>query len=433
MLANMDMKTGDKIDEYEIIEYIGEGGMGTVFRVCKDGDYYALKTCITDDEESILRFKREVRIMKSVHDSNIINVIDENLDAIPPYFIMPLCEQSLEDAVDGILTEEEKFDYSLQVCEGIKSLHSQKIIHRDVKPSNALLHEGIIKVADLGLGKFINRDSVCLTPTNDKTIGTYDYVAPEIYKDGKGRDADERSDIYSIGKLLYYVFSDGESPLFVNPSKVSADIFSIIDKCTRVMPNDRYQNVSEIINALNICKKTRTTALSLEDMVSTHKAGVNDVQFAEDVCRYLLTLQDDLGLLIQDLKVLKKDNFQLLLKHKQEEIGNIINLLLTTYKDNNYYWIQFEDVDVLVSYARLLMQSTHILQEKQVLLEFAMNISIDYNRWAAMGVVADMFTDLSKDEIKAMAPFLVANRDSINQIKENISKPLPETVKMLIR
>ena len=64
------MKIGNKIDEYEIIEYIGEGGMGTVFRVCKDGNYYALKTCRTDDEESILRFKREVRIMKSVHDSN---------------------------------------------------------------------------------------------------------------------------------------------------------------------------------------------------------------------------------------------------------------------------------------------------------------------------------------------------------------------------
>lgn len=59
-------------------------------------------------------------------------------------------------------------------------------------------------------------------------MGTYDYVAPEIYIDGKGRDADERSDIYSIGKLLYYVFSDGESPLFVNSSKVSADIFRLL-------------------------------------------------------------------------------------------------------------------------------------------------------------------------------------------------------------
>ena len=427
------MKIGNKIDGYEIIEYVGEGGMGTVFRVCKDGDFYALKTCRTDDEESILRFKREVRIMKSVHHSNIINVIDDNLDATPPYFIMPLCEQSLEDAVDGILTEEEKFDYSLQVCAGIQLLHNQKIIHRDVKPSNALLHKGIIKVADLGLGKFINRDSVCLTPTNDKTIGTYDYVAPEIYKDGKGRDADERSDIYSIGKLRYYVFSDGESPLFVNFSKVDADIFSIIDKCTKVMPNDRYQNVSEIINALNICKKTRTTALSLEDIVSKHKAGVNDVQFAEDIYQYLLTLQNDLGLLIQNLKVLKKDNFQLLLEHKQKEIGNIINLLLTTYKENNYYWVQFEDVDILVSYARLLMQRTQILQEKQDLLEFAIDISINYNRWIAMGVVVNMFTDLSKDEIKAIAPFLVANKDNINQIQENVNKPLPDILKILIR
>lgn len=184
---------------------------------------------------------------------------------------------------------------------------------------------------------------------------------------------------------------------------------------------------------MNICKKTRTTALSLEDIVSKHKAGVNDVQFAEDIYQYLLTLQNDLGLLIQNLKVLKKDNFQLLLEHKQKEIGNITNLLLTTYKENNYYWVQFEDVDILVSYARLLMQRTQMLQEKQDLLEFAIGISIDYNRWIAMGVVVNMFTDLSKDEIKAMAPFLVANKDNINQIQENVNKPLPDILKILIR
>ncbi|WP_288359274.1 hypothetical protein [uncultured Bacteroides sp.] len=175
------------------------------------------------------------------------------------------------------------------------------------------------------------------------------------------------------------------------------------------------------------------TALSLEDIVSKHKAGVNDVQFAEDIYQYLLTSQNDLGLLIQDLKVLKKDDFQLLLKHKQKEIGNIANLLLTTYKENNYYWIQFEDVDILVSYAHLLMKNTQILQEKQELLGFSIEISINYNRWMAMGIVVNMFADLSKDEIKAMAPFLVASKDSINQIQENVNKPLPDALKILIR
>ena len=86
------------------------------------------------------------------------------------------------------------------------------------------------------------------------------------------------------------------------------------------MPNDRYQNVSEIINALNICKKTRMTALSLEDIVSKHKAGVNDVQFAEDIYQYLLTSQNDLGLLIQDLKVLKKDDFQYFLNINKKKL-----------------------------------------------------------------------------------------------------------------
>lgn len=104
------------------------------------------------------------------------------------------------------------------------------------------------------MGKFVVRDSATLTPTNDKTIGTYDYISPEIYNNGEGRNADKRSDIYSIGKLIYYVFSEGESPLHVNVTKVKADIYSIINKCTKISPGDRYQDVSEIINALNICQ-----------------------------------------------------------------------------------------------------------------------------------------------------------------------------------
>ena len=112
---------------------------------------------------------------------------------------------------------------------------------------------------------------------------------------------------------------------------------------------------------------------------------------------------------------------------------NINKKKLTTYKENNYYWIQFEDVDILVSYAHLLMKNTQILQEKQELLEFSIEISINYNRWMAMGIVVNMFADLSKDEIKAMAPFLVASKDSINQIQENVNKPLPDALKILIR
>lgn len=427
------MKIGDIINGYKVVDYVGAGGMGTVYHVSKEGKDYALKNCRTDDKELVLRFKREVRLMKSINDSNVLNVIDEDLDAIPPYFIMNLCDKSLEDIVELGITEEERFDYVIQLCSGIKVLHDKGIIHRDIKPSNALLQGKLLKVSDLGLGKFIVRDSATLTPTNDKTMGTYDYISPEIYNNGEGRNADKRSDIYSIGKLIYYVFSEGESPLHVNAAKVKTDIFPIINKCTKISPDDRYQDVSEIINELNICQKSREIIISFADMISAHKTGINDSNFAEQVYRYLLTLQDDLGVLIKDLRILKSDGFKLVLRYKREEVSNLINLLLTTHKNDEKYWIQFEDIDILVDRARLLMQTTKILQEKQDLLEFSIKLSIEYNRWPAMNVVVNMLHDLSEQEIKAMALFFTTHKGDINQIKDDVMNTIPEAIKTFIR
>lgn len=275
------MKIGDVIGNYEILDHIDSGGMGHVYTVIKDGKHYALKTCRDKDQEYLKRFKREVRLMKSLTNSNVVEIIDDNLDCDDPYFVMTLCDNSLEEAVELGLTEEDQFKYVLQLCTGIKSLHEGGIIHRDIKPSNALILNNEIKVADLGLGKFIDRDSTILTSTRDTTMGTFDYIAPEIYDQGKGRDADERSDIYSIGKLIYFVFSEGESPLFVNATKVKADIYSVIYRCTKDEPNDRYQKVSEIINDLYICKNSRNLVVTIDDIIATRKTGLSDIDLSE--------------------------------------------------------------------------------------------------------------------------------------------------------
>ena len=428
------MNIGEIIDGYEILNQVGSGGMGSVYLAKKGENRYALKTCYNKDTESIKRFRREVRLMKSTINQNVIEVLDENLDIDDPYFIMPLCDSSLSDAVDNGLDEDEKFEYVKQFCEGIKALHDSGIIHRDIKPNNALVLRGGIKVSDLGLGKFENRDSTVLTPTV-ATLGTPLYMSPEVSKDQDGRNADKRSDIYSIGKLLYFVFSDGDDPFVIDASKVKQDIYSIINKCTKIPPDDRYQDVSEIINALNICKITRTVAISLNDIISAHNhnPGINNVDFSDKVYSYLLTNQGDMGALINDLRILSSDNFKLLLKHKSKEVGDVIHLLLAAYHNDRDYWIQFEDVDVLVSRARMLMQTTKVLQEKQDLLDFAIRLSVGYNRWTSMQIVVSMFHDLNEGEIKSIASFIATNKSDINTIKESVDNPLPESVKRIIQ
>lgn len=426
------MNIGDTIDKYEILKHIDSGGMGSVYLATKDGNCYALKICDEKDPEYIKRFKREVRLMKSTVNPNVIEVLDENLDIDDPYFVMPLCDSSLSDAVSNGLTEDEKFEYVKQFCTGIKALHDSEVIHRDIKPNNVLVLGDEIKVSDLGLGKFVNRDSSVLTPTV-ATLGTPAYMSPEVYKDQDGRNADKRSDIYSIGILLYFVFSDGESPYVIDTSKVNADIYSIINKCTKIHPNDRYQDVSEIINALNICQKARTAVISINDIISAHKPRVNDVEFADKVYNYLLTNQDDLGTLIKDLRTLNNDRFQLMLRYKSKEVSNIIHLLLTTHRNDDNYWIQFEDVDVLVSRVQILIQRTTVLQEKQDLLQFAINLAVGFNRWPSMQIVVKMLHGLTEEEIKSMALFFTTNKDDMNIIKDSISSPLPESVKVFIR
>lgn len=427
------MNVGDIVDGYEIIDNIGSGGMGTVYKVLKGGSYCALKTCTDTDEETIRRFKREVRIMKSVNNSSIINVIDDNLDANPPYFVMPLCEYSLKETVENGLTEDEQFEYAKQLCIGIKMLHDTGIIHRDIKPANTLILEGIIKIADMGLGKFVDRDSTILTSSNDRTIGTLAYVSPEIYLDGKGRDVDKRSDIYSIGKLLYYIFSEGKNPQFINTEEVEADVYSIINKCIKISPNSRYGDVSEIINDLSICQKSRKVIVSIKDIVSQHHAGVNDDAFTKQLYHHLLTTQGDLGILIKDLRTIGRINFDLMLKSKIGDISNLINLFLNTYEADNNYWVQFEDVDVLVSRVQMLLKETDVMQEKQDLLAFAIEISKNYNRYPAMEIVGNMLHDFSEGELRSMALFFSTHKENIINIKDSFRKSIPDIIRAYIR
>lgn len=422
------MKIGEVINGYEILEHINSGGMGSVYKVIKDNKIYALKTCFTTDVELIKRFEREIRLMESIKHDNVISIIDKMTHNGIPCFIMPLCEKSLDKAVKDGLSDNEKFDYVIQFCLGVKALHDAGEIHRDIKPNNALLLNKQIKVSDLGLGKFINRDSSILTPTF-APMGTMEYMSPEVYSAGKGRDADKRSDIYSIGNLIYFVYSNGNSPFRLDASLVEGDIFPIIEKCTKVSPVDRYQDVSEIISDLKTCQEPRNTPLSIKDAISKHRIGVNNAEFSDMIYRYLLSRQyTSLEGLVVDLKQIGAERFEILLANKKTDIDNIINIFLSTYNNTPHYWLQFSDVEVVVGRARSLLKSTNSLSYKQALLELSVNISKEYNRFAAMEIVGRMLADLSETEMRSLSVFFKNNKEAINDMKDSFRTPIPDII-----
>lgn len=428
------MNIGDVILDYEIIEYLDEGGMGTVFKVNKNGVDYALKSCTSSDAEDIKRFRREIRLMENIKHENVIPVLDNADVDDTPCFIMPLCEKSLSSAVRDGLTDEQKFEYARQFCEGMKAIHNAGEVHRDVKPNNALILNNKVMVSDLGLGKFVDRDSTTLTPTT-AYMGTEGYMSPEVYRDYKAKDSDKRSDIYSIGCLLYFIFSDGESPKYIDPTKIKADIYAIVNKCKKISPPDRYQDVTEIIEALNICEQTRKAPLTVKDLISQYRRGVNDQAFYDKLYNHLLTDQNDLANFIYDLRIIGNQRFELLLNYKKNEVSNLISLLLNTFENKDYdsYSIKWEDVDVLVEKAHLLLKATKSVQEKQDLLNFAITSSLEYNRYPAMREFDAMLRDLSQDEIRAMGVFFTSNKDEINAMKQYTTMSIPPAIATFLK
>ena len=414
------MEIGEIVNGYKIICHIGQGGAGIVYDVQKGSAHYALKECAELDEESLKRFARELRITKTLNSPNIVKVIDEDTQADSPYYIMEMCEESLKQAVDRGLDKEQKYSYILQACNGFAELHNNGIIHRDIKPGNILIAKGEAKVSDFGLGKFENRDTTTIT-TDITSKGTPGFMAPEIANEGHFKDADVRSDIFSIGALLYYVFSDGMIPSPINPNSVPVEILPIIRKCMEAEPSKRYQKVEDIIGSIHIIMTLEDNYLSMKSLVDAQKSMMPS-DFSKRAYA-LLMKSNDITDLVDNLRTLTIARLYNIVHTSPDYGDGISSLIKRVYtEDNGQSWLQFTDVDIIVFACEALIGYANDAQTKQDLIEVSLFLSIDYNRWECMKKVVKMANDLSDDEILYMTLFLIEHKDKFNSVQEGIGQ-----------
>ncbi|MDD6094229.1 MAG: protein kinase [Clostridia bacterium] len=227
---------------YKIEKIIGIGGMAVVFKAFdllmkRTVAVKMLKEEIADDEESVKRFVNESKAVAMMSHRNIVSIYDVNVREDVKYIAMEYVEGiTLRNYMSkrGQLTLREIISYTEQILSALAHAHEKGIVHRDIKPQNILLlKSGIIKVTDFGIAKLPNAETVTMT---DKAIGTVYYISPE---QASGQEIDRRSDLYSLGVMMYEM-ATGTLP-FMADSPVSVAMMQIND--TAKLPSELNPNI----------------------------------------------------------------------------------------------------------------------------------------------------------------------------------------------
>jgi serine/threonine protein kinase len=260
---------GKTISHYIILEKLGSGGMGTVYKAkdTKLDRFVALKFLpphLSQAEEEKKRFMHEAKAASALDHPNIGTIYEINETVDKQLFIAMACYEgeSLKDKIkDQRLKMKEAIDYAIQIAQGLGKAHEKGIIHRDIKPANILITEdGVLKIVDFGLAKLAGQTK--LTKAGS-TLGTVAYMSPE---QTSGDDVDHRSDIWSLGivfyemlagqlpfkghyeqAIVYSIINEEPEPLRKLNADVPEPLEQIIQKMLAKDPSKRYANLVEFL------------------------------------------------------------------------------------------------------------------------------------------------------------------------------------------
>jgi hypothetical protein len=259
-------------DRYRLESKLGSGGMSTVY-LARDETLdrpVAVKVMhreISEQPDQLERFRAEARAVAKLSHSNVVGVIDAGEDGGHPYIVFEYVEgETVKQRIrrSGPLPVSDALAYAIEIGQGLSVAHGRRMVHRDVKPQNVLIDpDGRAKVTDFGIARQLETEGVTAT---GRVLGTTDYVSPE---QAMGHQVDPRSDVYSLGIVLYEMLV-GDVPFHADSlvgvamkhvnedlpdvqrrrPEVSAAVAAVIERATAKDPQNRYQTIGQMIDDL---------------------------------------------------------------------------------------------------------------------------------------------------------------------------------------
>ncbi len=291
---------GQLIGHYRVLEKIGAGGMGEVFRarderLGRDVALKLIRPASTDNPDHLRRFEQEARAAAALNHPNIVAIYDVGFEGTTPYIVQELLEgRTLRLRLgEGPIPIRQGAGYALQIAQGLSAAHARNIVHRDLKPENLFLtNDDRIKILDFGVAKLQpppedhrSVENLTTVTKHGAVIGTVAYMSPEQLR---GKTVDHRSDIFSFGAILYEMLSGQrafkgetevdtmtavlrEEPADANleQAAIPTPYQDIVHHCLEKEPENRFQSAKDLVFALQTISGSSPVRVSTRKRVKT--------------------------------------------------------------------------------------------------------------------------------------------------------------------